>query len=199
MKEETPEQAWNALMSMPKETAISLLNYDSTWQAILPHLTPDTSIRSVFEDKFFDESSAKKRHDHIFGAVALRHKEAHRLIKLASLDEDQTSSGFDTTAKWVGSSVIQAIRSKDPTLFTDLKSLVPHGTPQEHRSQSRARWVIFCKFVITNERLPTKNEVMRSWDHFGRVHIHNGKKKRTITHQQANRWRNDLGLDGLPC
>lgn len=195
---ETPEEAWEAILSFPAKDRIWVLSQDQAWKSILPHIAPDPKIRSAFETTFFSDAAIEKRARSIHGAVPLRQTKARNLFIVASLNQQPDQSETKDTQLWVGSVIMKAITDGDDQLFKNLASIINNGGLEEHNSPSYDRWVLFCEFILDNQSLPTKKETRDLWESFGLLQVLGQKQKRFVSEKKANQWRHELGLGGLP-
>ena len=196
MDKETPEQAWNALLSMPKETAISLLSHDQTWYAILSHLIPDTAQRAHFRDHFFNAKAAELRAKQKLKAKSYNQQIAHLIYYSVNINKADDPETEQDNAARIGNLVLGEIRNGNPKTFKHLETFVRGKRYiQSNEIQYSEQWLDFCEFVIDFKRLPRRHELIETWedkrmDRYG--------NKESIESNYASELIAKFGLFGLP-
>ncbi|NWK55651.1 hypothetical protein HW115_08510 [Verrucomicrobiaceae bacterium N1E253] len=196
--EETPSQAWKALRAMPRLTAISTLRYEHYWPAFLPHIVPNDKKRENFAESFFSEESSKKRNNHIFGAINVRRKKALHVKLMAELAAQ--GPVYHELYDDIGKVITCAISEGDHILFGDLQKILKDGAMEDYKSSASDRWRLFSIYVLDHGKLPTKKETKTIWKKYGSPQRSpsTGKKELIVSDKQSNKWRSELGLQGLP-
>jgi len=179
------------------------------WQIMLVHLAKTPIEASEFKKYFWTPMAQNSRLNSILGRKLKGHRRELLIYDTAmSLKqlydsvavfegEDSTSFPVDEEGVLFGNEgqvignaelvqyFVDLISSKDLAGIERLKSVVEvEGKFSVEDNDKAERWRHFCELVADHERLPTKKELKIKW--FAK------------TEAQAFKWRNQLGLGGVP-
>jgi hypothetical protein len=193
-----------------------MMNQEHFWNIMLPEFIKDENDQQKFMSCFFAEGLVEKREglalgvklhnrflaESIFRVAIEAHKESNcEIYNTAEKTKDHDHGGSNHLAILVA----DAIHSKDHATFAHLSSIIERGGIEAYestRSGDGQRWVIFCRFILKHRLLPSKSETKIIWAEFSNnwspkiinTEVINTRK---TTSQEANKWRANLGLQGV--